>query len=382
MKKTKILFTVLVVAILLSSMLVFAPKASAFNDATLKTGDDGQITITRNVLNVTNNVTNTFSYTIAAKTGNPATVTGYPTSAEVIFNGKAPGEGTTTATQTGIIDFSHAVFTELGDYYFTITETGSTDSNTYPLDTKKYDLVVSVRNVYGSGTTPTGTTIEYSVADQAYTYDSTNTNVTDTKADVVYQSSSPRTYIELTKNVTGNMGRTDKYFQFDIELTHQNVRVGDVINVYNASETGTYNNGSSRFSTVTVRDVDGKKVITVYAKHGETIVIGKKIDGSTETCQLPVGTKYTISETDYNSESEPYTTTIDGTADNDKISNQKTTVAVGDTNFNTANKTTYVNDRTLPALTGLFINIMPFVLLVVVAFVGIILIKKTSKKED
>ena len=371
MRKTKFLATVLVIALLISSMAVFAPKTFAFSNATLKTGDDGQITITRNVNDVTNPVTNTFTYTIAQHkhADTEPTAVSFPTSATVVFDGdEAIVSG--TATSTGIIDFSTAQFNELGDYHFVITETASTDATTYPLDSKKYDLIVSVRNVFETGsTTPTGTTLVYTVADQAYTYDSTTGEVTGTKADVVFESNSEHTYIELTKNVTGNLARKDEYFPFTITFDDDRLAANDEFVLL----------GDYSYSTTKPVLKAGQSNV-IYLKHGETVTIGINED---DLKQIPVGVSYKIVEGDtgVNHTYETYKTFID-TSTTDNKTAEKTTVATDADTFNTANKTTYVNDRDADPITGIFFNIMPYVLLVAVAIFGIVLIKKSKKEEE
>ena len=406
MRKTKFLAIVLaflILATVLMSSNVFAREytATQINDPDSLTS----LTITRDVNNVTNPVTNNFDYTIELNSKPAtATITGLPnlsSTAEtsnavtitdlVCFNAETP-DSSKTATQTGTLNLlningTNVTFDEVGDYLFTITESASDDATTYPVDeTNSYEICISVRNELDATTNyPTGRL----VVKLEYVKDLTEGNTlndetgkldiypTDPEADpepLAFESESVHTYIELTKEVTGNMARRDEYFPFEIELTHTNVKPGDEISVSNKAANGEYYDAGEQYDTVVV---DSNNKITVYAKHGETIVIGKTSDGS---YQLPLGTQYTITESDY-SATEPYTTKIDGTDDADKAIT-KTTVAEGAETFNTANKTTYVNNRVADPITGIFFNIMPYVLLVAVAIFGIVLIKKSSKKEE
>lgn len=384
MKKTKILaialaFTFIATAFVGSNVYAREYAATPINAAESPTS----LTITRTVNGVTNPVTNTFTYTITADSHNPTdtnggtnpvpTVNGMPATQTLTFTNVTPN-ASNVATQTATLDLSGVTFNELGDYKFVVTETASSDATTYPVDsTNSYEIGISVRNETSDGTDgkPVGTPTGNLVVTLEYAKDlSTGTKLDPLNLNFV--SASVHTYIEISKNVTGDAARRDEYFPFEITLNHTNVRQGDKISV--GVTNGTYYTTGNQYSTETV---DANKKITVYAKHDQTIVIGKDANN---VCQLPVGTQYTIAESNY-SPLEPYTTTIDGDADDDKTIT-KTTVAVGDTNFNTANKTAYVNNSVLPALTGIFINVAPFVLLIAIAFIGIVLIKKSSKKED
>ncbi len=364
MKKTIALASI--IAILFSVFAFVGTNVYAFEDATLATGNTGKVTITREVENVTNNVTNTFTYTITAKSGNPATVRDLPGTLTIDFNNVIP-DANNVATKTADLDFTNVKFNELGDYYFTIAETGSTDSTTYPVDnTKTYDVVVSVRNTFEEdGVTPTGTYLVYAVATQGYNSNSE----TEEKENVLFESASQHTYIELTKKVEGNLGRLDEYFTYTISISNAKPNETYVISGSSA--------GANNPTEVTM-DASGNGTVTLKLKHNDTITIGK--DGTEN--QLPIRTTYTIVETDNN-----YQTFIDGSTENNKSMSQKTTVAVpgvddDKTAFNTNNKTTYVNKREAGPVTGIFINVMPFVVLIALAFVGIMVIKKTSKKED
>ena len=103
------------------------------------------------------------------------------------------------------------------------------------------------------------------------------------------------------------------------------------------------------------------------AKHGETITIGRS--GSLN--QIIRNSQYTITESD--TVAAPYTTTIDGNEETDK--------AVTKTASADVNATAVVNDYSNTVDTGVFLNIAPFILLIAVAVIGIITVKKTSNKE-
>ena len=77
-------------------MSLFISKVYA--DVTCTVASPGTVTVTKNVNNVTNPVTNTFGYTIEADANNPATVANFPTSATIAFTSVTPTSGTAPQT--------------------------------------------------------------------------------------------------------------------------------------------------------------------------------------------------------------------------------------------------------------------------------------------
>ena len=124
---------------------VVAPLNNVFA-ATAPTWTGGSsATINRQIQNAYGTISNTFTYTISADSGNPTGATGAPTSASVVFNDSYTTQG--TATKSATLDFSAMQFTQVGDYSYAIAETASSNAAIYPVDsTNTYTAVVSVRN--------------------------------------------------------------------------------------------------------------------------------------------------------------------------------------------------------------------------------------------
>ena len=369
MKKTKIL-AIFIVAMLLIMTIgmknVYGFSATKIiQDPVADAGKTTSLTITREVEEVTNPVTNTFTYTITPDASNPTGATGIPTSLTIAFDKETPN-ASNIASKTGTLDFSNATFNELGDYKFKVTETGTTDATTYPLDpatTTEYYVYISVRNKVDANNTPTGDLI-VTLADQTKNKDTGN------KMDMKFKSKANHTFITLSNNVTGNMARTDKYFEFKINFIDGTDGEEFLIS------------GDSTYASNPTKLVVGGTNNSVWLKHGETIIIGKK--GTVN--QIPVGLKYQIVEQG----ATDYKTYIDGSTTNSKTSSQKTTVeapagllmAGPQDEFNANNRTSFENNKEEDVLTGVFINIGPFVGLIALAVVGIFIIKKTSNKKD
>ena len=344
---------IMLVAILTIGLFISTVNASV----TIGASDSNRtVTITRNVNEVTNNVTNTFTYTIAFDSAygagaNGGTASGFPTSTTVAFNNVAPLSG--TATQTGTVDFAGTTFTKVGDYRFTLNETGSTSSTQYPLDNTTYYLYVSVR--YAAGDTD-GTQMVATVAGSGISDSSNDENhATDpgTKEAVVFESDSVFTNISITKTVTGNMGDKSHYFTVNVTIPGSGT--------YLVSG-GQYGTPATSTTTVTAGTATALQI-----KHGETLTIGLASDGTTN--QVPIGVSYTVAETT----EQGYTTTIDTV---EQSSTTKTSVQAA-----ASNATAIVNRYEVATLTGVFLNIMPYVVMAIAVIILIALIRRSSKNK-
>lgn len=209
MKKFKI--TAIVLAILLIVSII-GTKAKAFTATTIASNDTNkEVTITRNIKNVSNPVTNTFTYAIievSKPTG--AIVSGMPDSTKVVFSSKEPDSSTNIVTQTGTIDLSSVTFDKLGDYKFKITETDSSNETNFSVDNLVYYFNVEVRNEVDNNNMPTGNLI-VKLVPQATKGNST------TKQDIVYESEVKTTNLKISKAVTGE--RSDKYFEINLNIS-------------------------------------------------------------------------------------------------------------------------------------------------------------------
>ncbi len=352
MKKTNKIITILMlVAILSMSLFISTVYADETTPATVTS--PGTVTVTRNITGVTNNVTNTFTYTITQDTTSPYVadaVTGAPSSATIAFSNASPTSGAVTANTT--VDFSSAQFKKVGDYRFILTETNSTNATQYPLDSSTYYLYVSVR--YDANDTD-GTNKVATVNGTAMK-NSTATPTSATKVPVVFTSESIFTNITITKTVTGNMGDKAKYFDISV----------------NIPGSGTYLVSGGKYGTAanSTTSVTAGTATTLQIKHGETLTIGLASDGSTN--QIPVGAQYTVGETAV----EGYTTTIDGASTNPAT---KTTVEAA-----ASNVVEIVNNYDAATLTGVFLNIMPYVVIAaaVVILIALMVRSRKSKREE
>ena len=142
------------------------------------------------------------------------------------------------------------------------------------------------------------------------------------------------TTITITKNVSGNMRETDKYFKFLVTIHGTN---GDQYTIAGQDSVVTYNGVSvNTSSTYTVGSTN-----YVYLKDGQTITIG--LDNNGQTYQIPIGITYSVTEQD----AEEYSTRITGI--------QGTTKTTGNlTSIDGTNLVEFTNTRDRAALTGQF----------------------------
>lgn len=352
-KSIKLLLVALAIIVLTSILNLTSVKA-AFTPVSIS-GTTQSIPVTREVKNVTNPVENTFTYSIVADSSNPAAVTGLPSSFTITFDG-TENVSTTTATKTGNLNLSNVRFSELGDYKFKITETASSNATLYPVDSSKtYYIHVSVRNNLDANNVPTGTLVA-TLAGKAT--EGTGT----TKVDIKFASESEFTNITLSNSVSGNMARKDLYFKFkvDIEGVNEGAQNGETYKIIGEHSTdGTTTVSSSDYVVGTTE--------YIYLKHGQSVTIGK--DGSNN--QIPVGVKYQVVEQD----ATEYTTTINNTISG-KDSGEKTTVEA-----ESSNVLAFLNNYSEATLTGVFMNVLPYAILLILAMVGMYAINKTKKSK-
>lgn len=354
MKTRSILSGVVALAMSAASILpaVSASAVTIGSDGTGTTGSSSTIPFTREIENVSNPVTNTFTYTITPDSGNPAVATGVPTSTTIVFNNVNPTSG--KASASGVIDFNGATFNTLGDYYYTITETGSTNTTNYPLSSQNYKAMLSVRNVLNNNGTPTDA-LEVTLVQLM-------DNGT-TKQAAVFTSAANRTYFQVVNEVTGNMSEKSQCFKYKVSIPVQSgVTAGDTYTLNSSTLTCEGNP-----DTITAGQDN-----YIYLKDGDTAIIG--LDGSTN--ELPVGVSYTVSKED--GTDAGYTAKVDG---DDGTSATKNTVATDDSEFATKSTTTFTNDKTLNPLTGIVTNMWTWVVVLGLGAAGIVYASRKNKNE-
>lgn len=315
------------------------------------------IEIHRTITGLKNKVTNTFSYTLTEAEGNPGPVTGFPDYIQVDFNAANVYDG--VVTRIGYLELNNLTFTEVGDYTFILTETGSTNAEAYPIDPTQYYVYVSVRNQLIDGQ-PTGGLIATALRQ-------TQINGEGDKVDVAFTSQAVLTYAQISKVVEGNMARRDEYFKFRVNL--DGVSDGDTFTISGQDASVEY---GGEIITTQTQIVAGRENY-VYLKHGQTVLIGS--DGT--TMELPVNVEFTVAEEVTNG----YAAWIDEEETNSSTS----LLALADIShpelLDAANQVNFINKKEAGVLTGVAMNVLPFALLAVISVAGVLVVRKAIAKK-
>lgn len=344
MKKTISKFTTAVAA--LATAFSAAISSQTFAVTNIVFADNvTTIPITRTITGVSNPVTNTFTYTVTPNAGNPSGASGIPTSASIAFSSASP-DSSHSVTSTGALDFSNATFTTAGDYYYTVTETSSTDSSNFPLDSTTYTAIASVRYAVNGGVIDPNTLVVTLLQDMQKTGGG--------KEPAVWQSEAPRTYFEILAQTTGNMADLTHCFVYTLNIpTGSGIYSGDTFSVSTASE-------CANPSTITA----GQNT-TVRLKHNDTLQVGGT---SSTVSQLPVGSGYNITLTD----AEGYTATFNGSTMTAGTPQSVTgLVAVNSPDFNTKNKATVTLTKNADVPTGISTNIFVYIAIFGIGLAGV-----------
>ena len=311
-----------------------------------------------------------FDFTVAPGTAVEATSTtpailagvGTPTIATVTFtNGQEtsttqPESGLTLASgkkfavQTATVDFSGVTFTEPGVYRYVITEQVTAGAKAVTYDTQATTPGSKVRylDVYVAD-------VNNALTVRSYVMHETTTvvanNDADGKADdksSSYVNEISTKDLEFGKEVTGNQGSKDKYFEFQLVISNAQANTTYSIDLTSAEASPTATDATS-YSSMTnpasfTTNGNGDATITFYLKDGQYI----KIPG------LPDGYGYTLTET-----AEDYASSATISADNGKDGVAYSDDVTG-TNVSTDIKTGFTNDRTGIIPTGVIMTIAPF----------------------
>ena len=247
-------------------------------------------------------------------------------------------------------EIAAAAYDSVGTYIYTFSETaGDTAGVTYNSDT--YRLYVTVINGKTAGSYKIGATYVKKVKklggiDKDKVQEIVNT----------YQAGK----LQITKEVTGNVGDKNKVFDVNVTLT---VEAGKKVK---APVSIVANDGTAQDKDeISTTDWSGNKAtVTVKVKNGTTV----------ELKNLPVGVSYTVAEAAYNDYTTSYT--------------QNGTDMTGAPTSIRANETDTVvikNHKDTTVDTGVIISNLPYILILAAVAAGLVLFaagKKRRADED
>ena len=174
--------------------------------------------------------------------------------------------------------------------------------------------------------------------------------------------------LEIAKTVTGAMGDKTKAFTFTLEITQLTAEmplVQRVLTQIQSVDPEPRMTIERKYHGTIHRQGGTTEDITIPGKVGAQCTFTLK-DGEYVTfSDMPVGTKYTVTETEANQDS--YTTTAASLV-NGKTSDTTANNLVGEN----ANMVGYTNNKDASVPTGIIVNNLPFVMLILVSVCGFI----------
>lgn len=242
-------------------------------------------------------------------------------------------------------EIAAAAYDSVGTYIYTFSETaGDTAGVTYNSDT--YRLYVTVMNGDTAGTYKIGAAYVKKQGETGKIQEIVNT----------YQAGK----LQITKEVTGNVGDKNKVFDVNVTLT---VEAGKTVK---APVSIVANDGTAQDKAeISTADWSGNQAtVTVKVKNGTTV----------ELKNLPVGVSYTVAEAAYNDYTTSYT--------------QNGTGMTGAPTSIRANETDTVvikNHKDTTVDTGVIISNLPYILILAAVAAGLVLFaagKKRRADED
>ena len=296
----------------------------------------------------------------------------YPNKLVVTSEGKL-NEAKHSYTKVGNLDFSNAKFNSVGDYYFNVC-----DEET---NTALYQIMVTFRYVTDSNGVPTNKT--YSLIQLKSLVD--GKKVDNLNIDVL----NPNTSITVDKVFNPNSFLERVYLDVYIDSYKDDI--------YTVLDGNSENLNSKIGEFVVVRDENGNIIpqICKFIKGGK-IIIGKRDDiiagiaASVATegdisdlglsaddleklesvLEIPAGTKYKVSFSSGKKYREEYAFEGGGGEFVEAGANPE------------INEVVLVNVTETNPKTGIFYSVAPFVIVITIAIAGIIIIKRTSYKDD
>ena len=289
-------------------------------------------------------------------------------------------------TKVGKLDFTNTYFNAIGDYFFNIYEENK--------DEALYQIIVSFRYVTTEEGYTTGRT--YSLI-QIKSILQNNQKVNEVNINIV----NPNTSITVDKkwavnsflekvyvNVFIDSYSSEKYTVLDGNAldeylnsnTNSSIKIGDHLVVRNENNQivpQTYKlskDGKIIIGRKEPAFVVGK--ITQLATTGDISSLGLPYQtdvnykDNQDNLEIPVGTKYKVNFSDEKRYREEYFFEVGGGDFSEAAADPESNLAV------------VVNLTEKNPKTGIFYNVAPFIIVIVIAIVGIIIIKKTSFKED
>ena len=267
--------------------------------------------------------TYTFTVTGTGYTNTPSTVTTQPTIPDVTIT-----TSTTNGVSSDALDLSN--ITEIGIYTYTITEsvpTTKTAGITY--DTTTYTLKVTAY-IDDDGNLATDIAIT----------DEDGNKVEAAEFKNIYTAST----LTVTKNVTGNLGDTNKEFYFTVTFENKNAAI-TWVNAISASASG----------------------VTITANEdGLSYTFTLKSGASATFTNVPSGISYTVTESDYSEDGYTAYTTYVSKDSEDNVEGSE----VEGTMDSDGEEVTITNEKDQTVDTGIILDSAPYIMILALVLLG------------
>ena len=342
-------------ALVLAGTMMFSMGTSVFAEETIPAVDmNGQVSITKDFVMAEgiDTLASTFKFTATSTTeGAPEATIENITFSET--DEETPVDGIKTVSKNSNISFG--TFPHAGEYVYTVTETKESVTGVeYSEDT--YTLRVYVKN------SDSGLEIRNMTAEKGTSNGTEGNKVSEMKFTNTYRKNAS---LEITKVTTGELADKTKDFEFTITIIPSKTEKNQT------SYTGKIGN-----EEVTV---NANREKTFQLHDGETL----KFDS------LPAGTRYVVTETGANDGYTPSVTVIenrtetvkkkaDSEAEGISSVNEQKTNLVGEKD----NKVTFTNTYKNIPLTGIFMNNLPFVIVIGIAVLALGTLAVLKKQKN
>ncbi len=249
------------------------------------------------------------------------------------------GEATTEGVEKSVaVYLANVQWPSVGVYYYKVNEvTGNTAGVTYD-DSQAYLKVTVAYNEYSKTYYTAFVTLNLA--------DEDGDGITDDKTAGflnVYSAGD----LQITKQVTGNLGDKNAYFAVDVTLTGEEGK----------DYMGSYPTNAEDLSYGGTEEIGNPESIAI----GETTTFYIKNDETIDIFNLPYGVTYTVAEHDYTAADKgAYDEAIYSYSDDNKVIDSAT-----DTVKITNNKGTVVD-------TGITMNSMPYIIVLAAAGIGMV----------
>lgn len=303
----------------------------------------------RTIIENTNNpIDTTITYELQNYVENPAGAVNVPSTIVADFNGVEVEDG--KLIKEVAIDFTNTTFPQAGTYRYGLSQIEVSNHTVVPSNLH-YEIYVTVTNVNG--------VMVKDVDQLAMNFEEYG------KEDIEYLNTTMLTSIILENRLDGEMKELDKstYFRYQISI---NGPVGDHYHIIGQDEEVIFD--GKLIETVNEYVVNGnssENYVYVYLKDNQRITIGTNPNGYGE---IPVSIRYKVKKDN----GDKWLTKING----EDLKERSFTTSNDDNYILIVNKRDYDN-----AVTGLFYNVLPFILLIGMILFGIFLFSTKFKQK-